>query len=123
MANRVLFGQRSSDYGFWVSKPGFNVLSTGVGNLLYNFEDEIASVVISGMATVPAAPDYPTDLGIVNITVPNQGFYPRVFMTTTEASSLGWLNWLFPNMSTLRIRNYDEFQSYTVQFYVFNQQG
>ncbi len=35
MANRVLLGERGSDYGLWVSKPGQNVLTAPDGQLQF----------------------------------------------------------------------------------------
>lgn len=36
MANRVVFGNKGSDYGLWVSKSGENVLTTAKQNMLFD---------------------------------------------------------------------------------------
>jgi len=39
MANRVLVGNKGSDYGLWVSKPSGNVLTDGDVDLLFSSEN------------------------------------------------------------------------------------
>ena len=39
MGNRVLLGNKGSDYGLWVSKPGGNVLTDGDVDLLLSSEN------------------------------------------------------------------------------------
>lgn len=35
MANRVLLGQRNSEMGLWISRPGFDVLTAGENDMLF----------------------------------------------------------------------------------------
>lgn len=55
MANRVLMGLRAGTYGAWVSKPGVDVLTAGVDQLLLSTDignvQAIASGSISGAGT------------------------------------------------------------------------
>lgn len=57
MANRVVLGRGrgtlGSDYGLWVSKPTENVLTCGVGDLLYDSEGgTFAQILLKGEAVV-----------------------------------------------------------------------
>ena len=58
MGNRVLLGNKGSDYGLWVSKPGGNVLSDADKNLLLSSElgNGIAQTLIFQNIAVAAAP-------------------------------------------------------------------
>lgn len=48
MGNRVLLGNKGSDYGLWVSKPGGNVLTDGDVDLLLSSESSggIAQILL-----------------------------------------------------------------------------
>ena len=57
MANRLVLGRGrgtlGSDYGLWVSKPTENVLTCGIGDLLYDSEGgTFAQVLLKGEAEV-----------------------------------------------------------------------
>jgi len=47
MANRILLGERSGQYGLWVSKPGFNVLTAGQDGLLLSMGEDSLQAVYS----------------------------------------------------------------------------
>lgn len=52
MANRVLLGQRGSDYGLWVSKPGQNVLTAPDRQLQFNSNLPAFGILEQGTYTV-----------------------------------------------------------------------
>ena len=53
MANRVLFGNRDSTMGLWVSKPGFDVITTSPGNLLLGSNQMLNGFAATGTFIVP----------------------------------------------------------------------
>lgn len=55
MANRIVVGERSGQYGLWVSKPGFNVLTTGQENLLLSMGEDSLQAVRTGTVSLPSS--------------------------------------------------------------------
>lgn len=53
MANRILLGERSGQYGLWVSKPGFNVATTGPENMLFSSGEGALQALHTGAVTIP----------------------------------------------------------------------
>ena len=91
MANRVQLGQRGSEYGLWVSKPGANVLTCDQEDMLFDstnmdYGQTLARGYIEG------------DAGATNITVTvRDGVHP--FVITRG------LDYLTKKMSTRRSAN------------------
>ena len=54
MANRVLLGERGSDYGLFISKPGANVISCGPEDMLFDSRrpEIVSNPLTSGSGTV-----------------------------------------------------------------------
>lgn len=48
MANRIVMGERSGQYGLWVSKPGNDVLTAGQDGLLLSMGEESLQAVYTG---------------------------------------------------------------------------
>lgn len=55
MANRIVMGERSGQYGLWVSKPGFNVLTTGQENMLLSMGEDSLQSVHTGTVTISSS--------------------------------------------------------------------
>ena len=73
MANRVLFGQRGSEMGLWISKPGFNVLTASEADMLFlstpTKQIKAFQIIQSGRITFGGAT-------YVDVYYPNPGFRP-----------------------------------------------
>lgn len=57
MANRVLLGKKGTEYGLWISKPGIDVTTAGVDDLLFSSSDsayKYGQVLAQGSHTFPA---------------------------------------------------------------------
>lgn len=52
MANRVFLGDRGDGLGIWVSRPGVNVLTAGMYDLLLDSSRQMITFVQSGVVTV-----------------------------------------------------------------------
>ncbi|WP_274426739.1 hypothetical protein [Chelativorans sp. YIM 93263] len=74
MANRVVFGARGgSQYGVYISKPGFNVLTAGINNLLFHPDQDSLQFVVTGSVNI-------TNGNPVTISIPNLGYRPMIFL-------------------------------------------
>lgn len=92
MTNRVVLGNRGAGAGFWVSKPGINVLTGGEDDMLLSTSFGALQIVASGVISAPANfTDY-------DRTIPNLGFPPVVLIGGSHAAG-----YTFPNATTLRI--------------------
>jgi len=73
MVERILMGQRGSETGLWVSKPGSNVLTAAENDMMLSLNREVLQIVsggvLSGMGTQ------------ATITFPNLGFQPFIWAT------------------------------------------
>lgn len=74
MANRVLFGQRGGSPGFFVSKPGVDVVTAADDDLLLSTLQTNLQIVQSGV--IPSAV---WGSAGNTITIPDQGFHPIIF--------------------------------------------
>jgi hypothetical protein len=68
MANRVLAGKRGSDYGLWVSKPGYDVLTANFDQLIFNPYFAAMRAVVRGTATIPSNQPYYSSDGNIETT-------------------------------------------------------
>lgn len=77
MSNRLAIGQRASGvYGFYVSKPTKDVLFCTDDELLLSTNRESIQVLYGGLYVTTS-----TDTGpLINITVPDVGYIPRVIV-------------------------------------------
>lgn len=65
MANRIIMGERSGQYGLWVSKPGFNVLTTGQENMLLSIGEDSLQAVHTATISIPTnVPEVATSIPI-----------------------------------------------------------
>lgn len=91
MTDRIVLGQLPGGrYGLRVSKPGFNVLSTGDNNILFDSDEEYLQVVESGSRSSP---------GTINI--PNLGFNPFVLASCPRFR----IAIEFPSLTQVRFRS------------------
>lgn len=95
MTNRVCLGQKGSDTGIWVSKPGVNVLTAGEDDMLLSTSFRALQIIASGVISSPA------NLTNYDRTIPNLGFQPIVLIGGNFATAYS-----FPNATTLRIRSF-----------------
>ncbi|MBX4911375.1 hypothetical protein HJA82_29115 [Rhizobium bangladeshense] len=72
MTNRVLFGQRGAAYGLWVSKPGFDVLSTADANMMMLPSQANLQLIQSGYI------DTSGNAFPYTVVIPNLGYFPLV---------------------------------------------
>lgn len=71
MTNRVLIGKKGSAYGIWISKPGYDVLSASLDQMLLS--SERTPFMVIGQGVVSAF----TDINQTRaLTIPNLGFRP-----------------------------------------------
>lgn len=81
MTNRVLLGQRGSEYGLWVTKPGKEILSNlGEDDFLLRISDKVLQVVQYGFIPQTAGSFIPT-----TVVIPNLSIRPLI-----EFESIGW---------------------------------
>jgi len=59
MANRVVIGNRNGQYGLWVSKPGYDVLTTSSSNLLFDMSGSVLQIIQSGEFSVSGTTNIP----------------------------------------------------------------
>ena len=55
MTNRVVLGQKGSDYGLWVSQPGFDVLTTSDVNMLFSMNGLLYQIFQKGSFSITGA--------------------------------------------------------------------
>ncbi len=93
MTNRIVLGQRGSESGIWVSKPGINALTAGADDLLLSTSISAMQIVASGVISGPSSnTDY-------DFTIPDLGFTPMVLIGGSHVAAYS-----FPNATTLRVR-------------------
>lgn len=71
MANRLLLGTKDSNIGLYISKPGQNVLTDAVNNLLYSSTFDPLQFVQTGRLHLSSGAS-------TTITIPSLGFKPLV---------------------------------------------
>lgn len=94
MTNRVILGQKGGNYGLWVSKAGFDVLTTTADNMLFDMSGSLLQIIQSGEFTVNST---------TNIPLSNTGGVTPIAMiwnkTQTYYGATGSLNPLFFDIS------------------------
>lgn len=95
MANRLVFGLHGGIYKFRISKPGVDVLTAGVNDLL--FSDALATRmvqrIITGSVIVPGGG------GDVNVTHANYGSVPYLFYRAASGTGTGSYYYINYNFS------------------------
>lgn len=94
MANRVCLGARSGAQGLWISKPGFNVLTAGVDDLLFSTDNPQLQVVQTG--SLACANGSTASLGI-----PNLGYLPVIMIYPGLGSGSQGSPWIWAHNSRL----------------------
>lgn len=77
MANRVIFGRRGTDFGLYISKPGFDVLSAGINDMLFHPAQDSLQFVQTGAISV-------SNGNPVNIAIPDLGYWPMIFLAPND---------------------------------------
>jgi hypothetical protein len=97
VARRIIFGQRGSDYGLWVSKVGVDVLRASGTDLLFDMSTRRGMVLEEGSAVVPSggntrsisfARTYPS---IPLVFCGQLRSYPSLATVRTQASRTGFV--------------------------------
>lgn len=91
MANRVCLGSRGGgDAGLFISKPGFNVLTAGVADMLFSSSAKSWQIVSSGQVSI-------VNDGSFTITHPNLGYYPTIVILPHMSGNIlvGDLDYMF----------------------------
>jgi hypothetical protein len=86
MANRVLLGKKGTEYGLWISKPGIDVTTANVSDLMFSSSD---SNFKYGQVLAANSYTFPTTAGSthsVTVTMPS-GKEPYVFWYSLFSSS------------------------------------
>lgn len=79
MTNRVVLGKRdTNDIGLYISKPGFNVLTASINNMLFHSQQQSLQVVQTGRVSV-------SNGNPVTITIPNLGYWPMIFLAPDDS--------------------------------------
>lgn len=111
MANRVLLGQRGSDYGLWVSKPGQNVLTANADQLLFSPDTQMLQVIYSDVIRTSGSGGNAT----YTRSWTNPGFYPFVMAFVTS----GWCYVTYNSQSSVNVQVPNNFVNH-VYIIVFN---
>lgn len=82
MTNRLILGNRSGQYGLWISKPGIDVLTASEADCLFSSDVRAFQVVQSGNLG-----DLGTS-GSATISTVDQGFMPFVLIACMKYSIL-----------------------------------
>lgn len=107
MVNRVLFGKRgTNDFGLWISKPGFNVLSANDDQLLFSSAWSTLQVVQAGSVAV-------SDNDPTTVAIPNLGYKPTVILipevqfssifSATDARMYAWATFSSNTSMTIHV--------------------
>lgn len=98
MANRVCLGQKSAgQFGLWISKPGVDVLSASLDQMLLATDLNSFQIITSGNVLLAAS------ASSVTIDIPNFGFRPLLMWTgewVTGGLSAGNVNRVTYNSNT-----------------------
>lgn len=71
MTNRLLIGKRNTDeYGMWVAKPGYNVLTADNTQLLFGTSLAAIQILAKGTFTMVSGTTQ------TDVTIADYGFYP-----------------------------------------------
>lgn len=73
MTTRLCLGNRGSDVGLFISKPGIDVMTATAENLLFSTASRAFQFVQSGMLAVPSSKE-------VTITTPDLGYKPMIML-------------------------------------------
>lgn len=82
MTKRVILGKRGSEYGIWVSKPGYNVQTATNDQLLLNISQAVDQVIMIGTIN-----SFPTVVPLGLSVLPYVFINSTVFHQSTDGSS------------------------------------
>lgn len=84
---RMMMGKRGSDYGLYVSRPGFNVETCSKAQMTFSSDDDftVINATFSPASSRKGAADSPTDnvTTDINFTYTWKGYYPIIFFFGT----------------------------------------
>lgn len=83
MTNRVILGMNGATPNFKVSKPGYDVLTTGGENLLIDGVAKTAQRILGGRVSIPAG----GDVRSVTVNYTNNGFIPHVLWYSSDTNN------------------------------------
>ncbi|WMT90167.1 hypothetical protein [Pelagibacterium sp. H642] len=111
MANRIT-SERNGQVGFWVSKPGKNVLTAGPDDLLFDATSKMVQVVASGTLT-NVSHDSPR-----TVTGPSLGYRPFVWAYSNHPTAFPRMEYL--SNTQYRFRSASGFDSINIFYLVLN---
>jgi len=94
MANRVLIGERGSDYGLFISKPGSNVISADRKDLIFDSTD-LRTSAIHGIKEVSISSGSSSGSVNLNSNGSSMGFIPFVLWTEISGNDVLGQKWHF----------------------------
>lgn len=117
MANRVLLGKRGTEYGLWISKPGKDVTTAGVQDLLFSTSStdyKYSQVLARGSYdfSTTAGETFSVTVASANNVKPYVIWYPIVtigaptYFPTTPFNMNVVVNYTFPSSTTCRVEFY-----------------
>lgn len=92
MSGRIALGQKSGQYGLWVSRPGVEVLTASDDDMLLSTSRTGLMIIASGVIYSPG------NNTTHDFTIPALGYTPLVIVTGAYVGG-----WSFPSSTTLRI--------------------
>lgn len=96
MTSRVLLGVRGAEAGLWVSRPGFDVVTTARNRMMLATDSQSFQVLQSGTVGFPGSG------GDASITIPDQGFTPLVLLSCPS----NYVSYWMASNTQLRIRGF-----------------
>lgn len=127
MANRVLLGQRGSEYGLWISKPGKDVTTASVEDLLFsssNSSYKYTQILAKGVHVFPttAGSTYNVTVNMVNNKVPYVFFYTSantsIFTPASFFTAYIEVSYSFPTTNQCTVQFY-KYGSNEIDMYYF----
>lgn len=115
MANRVLLGKKGTEYGLWISKPGKDVTTVGIQDLLFSTSSsdfKYSQILAKGsyQFSTTAGENFSVTVPCVNNVKPYVIWYPIVtvgapaYFPTTSFNMVVVVNYTFPSTSTCQVQ-------------------
>lgn len=99
MTNRVVLGNKGGQYGLWVSRAGYDVLTTADSNMLFSMSGSFLQILQQGTFSIPIGTN-----PVVNIPLSGtNGVAPYVFIYIKEAYNNGTRAYLYNNSSDVTV--------------------
>lgn len=115
MANRILLGQRGSEFGLWVSKPGKDVTTAGINDLLFSSSNstyKYTQILARGSHTFPTTAGSIKTITVTmnNNKAPYVFWYaspsPSTFIPVTILTSYVEVSYSFPSTNQCTVQFY-----------------